>query len=82
MAYMPSSSRAGVTSRARARRTSVDRRESRRSRSIRNVSLGWMPERCAKSEPGWMTVRRIAEALYLTLAEFGEAAEAAAPGKK
>jgi transcriptional regulator with XRE-family HTH domain len=29
----------------------------------------------AKSEPGWMTVRRVAEALGVTLAEFGEAVE-------
>lgn len=35
----------------------------------------------AKSEPGWMTVRRVAEALGLSLAEFGEAVERAARGK-
>jgi transcriptional regulator with XRE-family HTH domain len=35
----------------------------------------------AKSEPGWMTVRRVAEALDLGLAEFGEAVEAAGRGK-
>lgn len=31
----------------------------------------------AKSEPGWMTVRRVAEALGVSLAEFGQAVERA-----
>jgi transcriptional regulator with XRE-family HTH domain len=31
----------------------------------------------AKSEPGWMTVRRVADALGVSLAELGEAVEAA-----
>ncbi|HEX4114358.1 MAG TPA: helix-turn-helix transcriptional regulator [Solirubrobacteraceae bacterium] len=29
----------------------------------------------AKAEPGWMTVRRVAEALGISLAELGEAVE-------
>lgn len=35
----------------------------------------------AKSEPGWMTVRRVAAALGMSLAEFGEAVQAAGRGK-
>lgn len=35
----------------------------------------------AKSEPGWMTVRRVAEALDLSLDEFGEAVEQAGRAK-
>jgi transcriptional regulator with XRE-family HTH domain len=35
----------------------------------------------AKSEPGWMTVRRVAEALGVSLAEFGRAVEQEGPAK-
>jgi transcriptional regulator with XRE-family HTH domain len=36
----------------------------------------------AKSEPGWMTVRRVAKALDVSLTEFGEAVEVAGQGKQ